>query len=290
MRMHLDDNELYLFNTGKSAYAYRSLGCHAIVNDGKTVYRFAVWAPNAKEVSVVGDFNGWDTQKDKMHRCGTSGVWEVFNDKVVQGCIYKYAILTHSGEMLYKADPFAFYSEKRPATASVIWDIGGYEWNDAKYIRGRKKAFSFSSPISIYEVHLTSWKNGMNYRSLADELVPYVKEMGYTHIEIMPITEFPYDGSWGYQVTGYFSITSRLGTPQDFMYFVDVCHQNGIGVIADWVPAHFTRDAHGLRRFDGTPLFEYGDSRMSDQIGWGTLVFDYGKSEVQSYFICGISA
>lgn len=286
MRKHLDNNELYLFNTGKNAYAYRALGCHEVTDDnGTRLYRFAVWAPSAQAVSVVGDFNNWDISRNILQRCSTSGIWEGFVDNVQKGCNYKYAVLTKSGDILYKADPFAFYSEKRPNTASIVWDIDGYEWNDGEYIKKRKKALSYSSPISIYEVHLPSWKEEMSYRRLADELVPYVRDMGYTHIEIMPITEFPYDGSWGYQVTGYFSITSRMGTPQDFMYFVDKCHQNSIGVIADWVPAHFTRDAHGLRRFDGTPLYEYSDTRLSDQKGWGTLVFDYGKAEVQSFLI-----
>ncbi len=285
MRKHLDNNELYLFNTGKNAYAYRALGCHEVEEDSKRLYRFAVWAPSAQAVSVVGDFNDWDISRNIMQRCSTSGIWEGFADNIQKGCKYKYAILTQGGDILYKADPFAFYSELRPNTASIVWNIDDYEWNDKDYIKERKKALSFSSPISIYEVHLTSWKSDLTYRQLADELVPYVRDMGYTHIEIMPVTEFPYDGSWGYQVTGYFSITSRMGTPQDFMYFVDTCHQNGIGVIADWVPAHFTRDAHGLRRFDGTPLYEYADTRLSDQKGWGTLVFDYGKAEVQSFLV-----
>ncbi|MBQ2661322.1 MAG: 1,4-alpha-glucan branching protein GlgB [Clostridia bacterium] len=285
MRKNLDNNEIYLFNTGKNSYAYRALGCHEFVEDGKSVFRFATWAPNARAVSVVGDFNGWNISQNLLSPSGTSGIWEGFVENIQKGCNYKFAILTQSGEVLLKADPFAFYSEKRPDTASIVWSVDDYIWNDDEYIKNRREKLSYSSPVSIYEVHLPSWKSDLSYRDLAHELVPYVKEMGYTHIEIMPVTEFPFDGSWGYQVTGYFSITSRMGTPQDFMYFVDTCHQNGIGVIADWVPAHFTRDAHGLRRFDGTPLYEYADTRISDQKGWGTLVFDYGRAQVQSFLI-----
>lgn len=287
MGARLDNNELYLFNTGASAYAYRSLGCHKVALDGHECFRFAVWAPHAKAVSVVGDFNGWNAAADPMHPCGTSGVWEAHIGIIEIGGLYKYAITTQSDEMILKADPFAFYSELRPGTASVVWDIGGYPWKDEGYMAARKEARFYSAPMSIYEVHAQSWKQGLGFCELADTLIPYVKEMGYTHIELMPVTEFPYDGSWGYQVTGYFSISSRFGTPQDFMYFVDCCHQAGLGVILDWVPAHFTRDDHGLRRFDGAPLFEYTDARKSDQPGWGTLIFDYGKAEVQSFLVSG---
>lgn len=282
--MRLTETELYLFNNGVNCYAYRTLGCHA-VNAGEQAkcYRFSVYAPNAKRVSVVGDFNGWDTASLRMTPCGSTGVWEAFSDTAQVGQRYKFAILTHEDNWLYKADPYAFYSENRPDTASVIYEMDGYEWGDSEYLN--RVESPLEKPISIYEVHAGSWKSGLSYRELADELIEYVKDMGYTHIELMPVAEHPLDDSWGYQVTGFYSVTARYGTPHDFMYLVDKCHQSGIGVIVDWVGAHFPKDAHGLRLFDGTPLYEHPDWRRSEQKQWGTLLFDYGRSEVRSFLI-----
>ena len=285
MPAHLDDNELYLWGTGANAYAYRALGCHEVVLGGKNTFRFAVWAPNARAVSVVGSFNGWEPQTSPMQPCGTSGVWEAHVSAARRGDTYKYAIYTPSGDILYKADPFAFYSEHRPNTASVVYDIGGYAWHDQEYLRERAEQDPHCAPMSVYEVHLGSWKMDLDYDEMADQLVRYVVDMGYTHIELMPVTEYPLDDSWGYQVTGYFSITSRYGTPKQFMHFIDACHRAGIGVILDWVPAHFPRDAHGLICFDGTPLYEPPDWRRAEQPQWGTLTFDYGRTQVQSFLI-----
>jgi 1,4-alpha-glucan branching enzyme len=282
---YLDDTELYLFNVGSSSYAYRSLGSHPVSRGNHTSRRFAVWAPNARAVSVVGSFNGWDTSSDPMRPCGSTGVWEAHIDDAEPGMLYKYAIVKQDGQTAYKADPFAFLAEKRPGTASVVWDIEGYEWQDEEYMSERGAVSPFSSPMSIYEVHPGSWKAGLTYRDLAEQLVRYVKEMGYTHIELLPVMEHPLDASWGYQVTGFYAVTSRYGTPQDFMYFVDRCHRAGIGVILDWVPSHFPRDAHGLRRFDGTCLFEHPDPRRGEQPQWGTMLFDFGRTEVQSFLI-----
>ncbi|MEE0681217.1 MAG: 1,4-alpha-glucan branching protein GlgB [Candidatus Gastranaerophilaceae bacterium] len=283
--MHLNDTELYLFNTGANAYSYRALGCHGFLDGGQRCFRFAVWAPNARYVNVVGDFNGWDCTKGVMSRCGTTGVWEAVLYDVKLGDCYKFAILTQSGELIFKADPFAFYSQARPETASVVADIGGYAWGDSDYMEQRAVKDHVRLPVSIYEVHAGSWREGMSYRKLAEELIPYVKEMGYTHIEFMPLAEHPLDDSWGYQVTGFYSPTSRYGSPHDLMYLVDSCHREGIGVILDWVGGHFPRDAHGLREFDGTPIFEHPDRRRSEQKQWGTLLFNYAKSEVRSFLI-----
>jgi len=277
---YLSEYELYLFNEGKNCYAYRSLGCHKVKLNGNDVYRFAVYAPNAVSVSVVGSFNEWNPTADPMRRCGKTGVWEAHIGIAQQGNLYKYAILAQNGELLYKADPYAFYSELRPGTASKIWDMD-FGNGELRVENGEL----YNSPMSIYEVHLGSWREGLNYEQLSNELVDYVKDMGYTHIELMPVSEYPLDDSWGYQVTGYYSVTSRYGTPQQFRAFVDACHKAGIGVILDWVAAHFPRDAHGLRRFDGTALYEHPDPRRSDQKDWGTLIFDYGKSEVRSFLI-----
>ncbi|OQB23512.1 MAG: 1,4-alpha-glucan branching enzyme GlgB [Firmicutes bacterium ADurb.Bin182] len=285
MGYYLDDTELYLFNVGSSSYAYRALGSHTVSRGNHRSRRFAVWAPHARAVSVVGTFNGWDTSTDPMHPCGTTGVWEAHIDDAEPGMLYKYAIVCTDGKTSYKADPFAVFAEKRPGTASVVWDISGYEWQDQKYMAGRALRVPYASPMSIYEVHMGSWKAGLTYRDLAEQLVRYVKQMGYTHIELMPLSEYPLDASWGYQVTGYYAVTSRYGTPQDFMYFVDRCHEAGIGVILDWVPSHFPKDAHGLRRFDGSCLYEHPDPRRSEQPQWGTLLFDYGRTEVQSFLI-----
>lgn len=285
MATYLDETALYLWGEGTNAYAYRDLGCHRVILDGYEVFRFAVWAPNAYAVSVVGDFNGWNTTADPMHPCGSSGVWECHIGIVHPGDVYKFAIQCEDGRLLYKADPFAFFSECRPGTASIVWEIDDYPWQDRAHMQRRRERKPAEEPMSIYEVHLGSWKQGLGYAALAEQLVCYCVQMGYTHIELMPLSEYPLDDSWGYQVTGYYAITSRYGTPQDFQYFVDCAHKAGLSVILDWVPAHFTKDDHGLRAFDGTPLFEHPDPRRSEQPQWGTLLFDYGRTQVQSFLI-----
>ena len=278
---------LYLFNKGENARAYEYLGAH-FCEDGNVVFR--VWAPNAVAVSVVGEFNGWQSGVSPMYMVDDSGVWETVIGGLKVYDTYKYAILTKDGRELFKCDPFAFHSETRPANASKLYDIEGYQWHDSKWLEKRKKTSVYDSPVNIYEVHAGSWKqyddgNFLSYRAMADELIPYVKDMGYTHIEFMPLSEYPFDGSWGYQVTGYFAPTSRYGTPKDLMYLVDKCHPAGIGVIMDWVPAHFPKDAHGLYEFDGTTCYEYADPRKGEHYDWGTRVFDYGKTQVQSFLM-----
>ena len=285
MNANIQQKDLYLWGEGTNIYSYLTLGCHAVEKDGYPAYRFAVWAPNAVSVSVVGDFNGWNLEADPMEMIGTTGVWQAFIGIAHEGDAYKFAIRTKDGDILYKADPFAFASQLRPNTASRIWDIGGYQWSDQVYMARRAVQDHHTSPMNIYEVHLGSWKKDLSFTELSEELVRYVVDMGYTHIELMPLCEYPLDESWGYQITGYFSITARYGTPQDFQHFVDVCHRNGIGVILDWVPAHFCRDEQGLRRFDGTPLFEHPDSRRAEQPHWGTLLFNYEKNEVRSFLL-----
>lgn len=281
----LDETELYLFNEGTNAYAYRALGCHKVSMNGYEAYRFAVWAPNAEAVSVVGSFNEWNENADPMHRCGETGVWEVHIGIAHMGDLYKYAIRTFDGDLLYKADPYAFFCQQRPATASVVWELEDYAWRDEAHMAQRARQVFYDRPVNIYEVHAGSWKAGLSYEDMAEQLVRYVKDMGYTHVEFMPLYEYPLDDSWGYQVTGYYAITSRYGTPQQFKYLIDCCHRAGLYVIMDWVPAHFPRDAHGLRLFDGTPVYESADPRRSEQRQWGTLLFDYGRAEVQSFLI-----
>lgn len=281
------DVPVYLFHQGNNAKAYEFLGAHRI--DDNT-FSFRTWAPNAKEIYVCGDFNGWDETVSPMHRISEGGLWEC---EVSGVCIYdnyKFRVIGQSGEAHYKCDPYAFHAETRPGTASKIFEIDNYIWNDKNWMKKRSKTSIYSSPVNIYEVNLASWKkfddgNYLSYRMYADDLVSYVKDMNYTHIELMPVTEYPFDGSWGYQTIGYFAPTSRFGTPEDFMYFVDVCHQNGIGVILDWVPAHFPKDEHGLYEFDSTPCYEYSDPKKGEHYQWGTRVFDYGKNEVQSFLI-----
>ncbi len=282
----ISEMQLYLFNEGTDFKSYNMLGAH---KTGKG-YRFAVWAPNAESVALAGDFNGWTGSGYEMEKIGTTGVWYgVFLD-ITDGMFYKYAIKGKNGETVLKADPYAFYSELRPATASVVRDISGYEWKDEKWLEKRKKTPPYHKPMLIYEMHPGSWKTHpdgsyYNYEEYADLIIPYLKKMNYTHLELMPLTEYPYDGSWGYQVTGYFSATSRYGTPEQLKSFIDSCHKNGIAVIMDWVPAHFPKDRHGLYMFDGGPTFEYADSRLGEHKDWGTMVFDYSKKEVVSFLM-----
>ncbi len=283
------DFDLYLFHEGNHFHSYRVLGAHPHEENGIKGVRFSLWSPNAREVRVVGNFNHWQGYSHSMSRVGESGVWSLFIPGLGAGELYKYEIYTHEGEVLLKSDPYAFYSEKRPETASIVYSLEGYEWQDMEWQRSKSEPV-YNRPMFIYEVHLGSWKRKAGgdyytYRELAGDLVDYVVDMGFTHVELLPLTEHPYDDSWGYQATGYFSVTSRYGTPHDFMYFVDCCHQKGIGVILDWVPGHFCRDAHGLRRFDGSPLFEYQDFLKGENFQWGTMNFDLGRPEVQSFLI-----
>lgn len=283
--------QTYLFNSGDNFKSYEMLGSHKVKIDGVDGWRFAVWTPKAVSVRVVGDFNDWNGYDKMLERIETSGVWYGFFTDIEEGMLYKYAIEAENGETYYKADPYAVKSELRPGTASVTKDISNnYKWGDKAWISARSKNSTLTEPMNIYEIHIGSWKihddgSFYTYRELADELVPYVKKMGYTHIELMPITEYPFDGSWGYQVTGFFSATTRYGESEDLKYLIDKCHKNHIGIIMDWVPAHFPRDAHGLRMFDGTPVYEYADPRLGEHKDWGTMVFDYSKSEVVSFLI-----
>ena len=289
--MEKENNErLYLFHQGTYTHAYDYLGAHPETRNGVSGYVFRTWAPNATSISVVGDFNKWNADVHQMKRLNDEGVWELFIKNAEAGDFYKFQITDTKNYDRLKADPYAFMQETNGKTASILYDIEGYEWHDDGYLKYRNTKNNYSSPMNIYEVNLGSWKKQSDgsyytYRMLADELVPYVVEMGYTHIEIMPICEYPYDGSWGYQVTGYFAPSSRFGEPKDFMYFVDKCHESGISVIMDWVPAHFPKDTHGLVEFDGTYLYEnQGWDRMEHK-SWGTRRFDYGRNEVQSFLI-----
>ena len=283
--------ELELFHSGENYHAYRFMGAHKMNINGTDGLMFRTWAPNAKSVSVVGMFNNWDHTRNWMHRISDWGVWETFIPDLTESyTMYKYSIETYDGSRVMKSDPYAYHYETRPNTASVYVDIDGYEWHDQDWQKYKTEHESYSNPMNIYEIHAGSWRkysdgNYFSYGKLADELIPYLKEMGYTHVELMPITEYPFDASWGYQVTGYYAVTSRYGSPHDFMNFVDRCHQAGISVIIDWVPAHFPRDAHGLARFDGTPCYEYADPRKGEHKDWGTLVFDFGRNEVVSFLI-----
>ena len=288
------DMDQYLFGEGTHYEIYKKLGAHPTESDGEKGVYFAVWAPNAKNVRVVGEFNRWGTDGYKMTRLEPLGIYEVFIPGLKEGSMYKYLIETKSGEYLYKADPFAFYAEKRPGNASIVADIDHFTWHDEKWMEKRKSWDGPRAAMSIYEVHPGSWRRHphdeeedgyYNYREFAVELAKYVKDMGYTHVELMGIAEHPFDGSWGYQVTGYFAPTSRHGTPADFQYLVDYLHKRGIGVILDWVPAHFPRDGYGLANFDGTPLFEHPDSRRGEHPDWGTKIFNYEKSEVRNFLI-----
>ena len=284
------DNDIYLFHQGTNFQSYQIMGSHLTLQNGVSGVEFIVWAPNAKKIAVIGDFNGWDNTKNLLSKITQNGLWQVFVAGAKENDKYKYEITDKKNYARQKSDPYAFSNETNGKTASIVYDINGYEWHDGTYLKHRKTKNLYESPINIYEASFTSWKKQKNYeyytyKMYADELVPYVKEMGYTHIEVMPITEYPYDGSWGYQVTGYFGVTSRFGTPKDFMYFVDKCHQNNIGVLIDWVPAHFPKDSEGLIEFDGSFVYENKISHKREHKTWGTRVFDYGKPEVDCFLI-----
>ena len=289
----LSEFDLYLMEEGTHYKKYEKLGAHEMRINGIDGVFFAVWAPNALRVSVIGDFNRWDGRRHPMRVRGLTGIWELFLPGLSEGTLYKFEVKSrYKGILAEKADPYAFRTELRPKTASVVWNINKYRWQDNEWMEKRAERNWLEAPVSIYEVHLGSWgrvpeenNRWLTYRELAHTLIPYAKDLGYTHIELMPISEHPLDESWGYQTVGYFSCTSRYGKPEEFMYFVDQCHRNGLGVIIDWVPAHFPKDAHGLGYFDGTALYEHEDPRKSEQKDWGTLVFNYGRTEVANFLI-----
>lgn len=287
------DYPVYLFNEGTNYEAYKFFSVASVQKDKKRMYRFRVWAPNAASVSVVGDFNNWDRESNPMNKLGITGIWECYVKGIKRYDNYKFSVEGADHVIRLKADPYATHSETAPATASKIYNIAGYKWHDDEYMTKRKSKNSYSEPMNIYEIHLGSWKlysdgNYYSYTHIADELIPYLIDMGYTHVELMPVTEHPFDGSWGYQVTGLFAPTSRYGTPHDFMYFVDKCHQAGIGVIMDFVLSHFPKDSFGLYEFDGTCQYEYGDIYKQEHKSWGTRVFDYNKPQVRSYLISAV--
>jgi 1,4-alpha-glucan branching enzyme len=284
------DFDLHLWGEGNLLYAYRTFGAHVVEHDGVAGVNFVVWAPNALRVSVIGDFNRWDERVHPM-RLRSGGVWELFIPGVRDRDVYRFDLRSHVDDHRFqKSDPFATWSELRPANASVVYDVNGYQWGDDAWMQSRGEGNPLTKPMSIYEVHLGSWKRNddgswLTYRELADELVAYVKDMGYTHIELMPVTEYPYDGSWGYQVTGYFAATSRYGTPHDLMHLIDMAHQAGIGVLLDWVPAHFPKDGHALNFFDGTHLYEHDHPMQREHPDWGTLIFNFGRNEVRNFLL-----
>ena len=291
----ISEYDTHLFNNGNHHRIFDKLGAHLMTVNNVQGTLFSVWAPCAKRVSVIGSFNQWDGRRHPMRLLGSSGIWELFIPLVSDGDLYKFEIKTPTGQIHIKSDPYAFFAEKRPANASIVKNIENYRWEDSGWMLQRESGDVFTAPLSIYELHLGTWSTlaepdenddiFLNYRVIADRLVPYVKYMGYTHIELLPVAEHPFDGSWGYQVTGYYAVTSRYGTPEDFMYLVDLCHRNGIGVLLDWVPAHFPKDAHGLARFDGTAVYEHSDPRQGEHPEWGTLIFNHGRSEVRNFLI-----
>jgi 1,4-alpha-glucan branching enzyme len=293
-RPFLTDLDLHLFSEGTHDRLYDKLGAHLVTVDGRAGVRFAVWAPNARRVSVIGSFNDWEPGRHTLTPRGSSGIWEGFIPDVGQSALYKFFIESHhDGFSAEKSDPFAFHGEMRPKTASVVWSLDGHPWGDAEWMARRRQAHGLDAPVSIYEVHLGSWMRApedghrwLTYREMAPRLAAYAREQGFTHVELMPITEHPFDGSWGYQTTGYFAPTSRFGTPQDFMFLVDTLHQDGVGVILDWVPAHFPTDGHGLAYFDGTHLYEHQDPRLGRHQDWGTLIYNYGRTEVSNFLVC----
>ena len=285
----LTDYDLHLLNEGRHWRSYERLGAQLRTVDGVDGVNFAVWAPNATSVSIIGDFNGWDGRRHPMRKHIPSGFWELFVPGLGEGTLYKFQI-RHHDQVFEKSDPYGFAAEVPPHTASKVVDLRRYRWHDESWLEQREDKV-VGAPISFYEVHLGSWRRPgddptrwLSYRELAHQLVDYCKEMGYTHLELLPVSEHPFSGSWGYQTVGYYAATSRYGSPQDFMYFVDLCHQNDLGVVLDWVPAHFPRDGHGLRRFDGTALYEHADPRQGEHRDWGTLIFNYGRHEVRNFW------
>lgn len=284
------DYQLHLFHEGNLFESHELLGAHLFTLEQKTYTRFSVWAPNALEVRIVGDFNSWNGEGYSLQKVNNEGIWMITIESSLEGELYKYEIFTAEGDRILKSDPFAFYSELRPNTASIVYSLDGFQWEDKSWKQRKAKRNILRDPVAIYEVHLGSWKKKddgtpLTYKELADELIPYVLDLGFTHIELLPIVEHPLDISWGYQGTGYFSPTSRFGTPHDFMFFINECHKNGLGVILDWVPGHFCKDAHGLYRFDGSYLYEYTYEHDRENPVWGTANFDLGKTEVQSFLI-----
>jgi len=290
----ISEMDMHLFSEGNHQRIFEKLGANIKTINGISGVLFGVWAPNAKRVSIIGDFNCWDGRRHPMRNRGSSGIWELFIPGLVEGDIYKFEIKTQNDDVLEKTDPYAFYAELRPKTAGIVFDHSKYEWRDESWVSKRDSEDPINKPISIYEVHLGSWMrnpedNGyLSYKDLAHKIVDYVTDMGYTHIELMPVAEFPFDGSWGYQVTCYYAPTSRFGDPDGFKYFIDHCHENGIGVIVDWVPAHFPKDGHSLISFDGTSLYEHADPKQAEHKDWGTMIFNYGRNEVRNFLTANV--
>ena len=286
----LSEFDRHLFGAGTHYEIYEKMGGRLMTHEGARGAAFSVWAPNAKAVSVIGDFNNWDARRSPMRRLGESGIWELFLPAAAEGDKYKFHVTQCDGRVVDKTDPYGVYAEVRPNNASVLYPLKRYKWKDRRWMTARRKYDFRAAPMNIYEVHLGSWKRAegnrfLSYTELAEQLIPYVKEMGYTHIEMLPVEEHPFDGSWGYQVTGYYAPTSRYGSPDEFKQFVDACHQNGISVILDWVPAHFPKDDFALARFDGTALYEHQDPRLGEHIQWGTYIFNYGRKEVANFLL-----